>query len=76
MLALQLFQFFPLSNLAAHQLIVSCSRDKTIRIWDLYTGECIRILEGHTDWVYCIAISPDGKTLVSCSRDKTVKIWG
>ncbi|WP_414624642.1 WD40 repeat domain-containing protein [Calothrix sp. CCY 0018] len=30
----------------------------------------------HTDWVYSVAISPDGKTLVSCSRDKTVKIWG
>ena len=28
--------------------IVSASYDKTIRIWDAVTGECKRVLEGHT----------------------------
>ncbi|MBE9004625.1 hypothetical protein IQ259_06135 [Fortiea sp. LEGE XX443] len=32
-------------------------------------------LEGHTDIVWGIAFSPDGKLLASGSRDQTVKLW-
>ena len=35
----------------------------------------IRTLEGHSSWVYAIALSPDGKTLVSGSYDGQIKIW-
>jgi WD40 repeat protein len=34
-----------------------------------------RILRGHTDHVYDIAWSPDGRRLVSTSQDRTAKIW-
>ena len=30
---------------------------------------------GHTDLIYCVAISPDGKRIVSGSADQTVKVW-
>ncbi|YAG13408.1 Serine/threonine protein kinase [Nostoc sp. DSM 114161] len=46
-----------------------------IRIWNLLTGEIIHDLEGHLGIVWCMALSPDGKTLVSGSVDKTIKIW-
>lgn len=36
---------------------------------------CIHTLTGHSDWVRCLAISPDGKTLASGSFDKTIKLW-
>ena len=55
--------------------IVSASRDKTVRIWNAATGECIRTLEGHTWYVNSASFSPDGHRIVSASEDNTVRIW-
>ncbi len=58
-----------------NKTIVSGSKDKTIKVWDLETKKIKFTLEGHKGWVYCVAISPDGSTIVSCSRDKTIRVW-
>ncbi len=34
-----------------------------------------RTITGHSNLIFCVAISPDGKTLASGSKDKTIKIW-
>ena len=39
--------------------IFSVSCDGKVRIWDFPTGECTRVLEGHSNFVWCIAISSD-----------------
>jgi len=55
--------------------LASPSDDKTIRIWDVSKGECVRILEGHTASVYSVAWSPDGRHLSSGSGDTTICLW-
>ncbi len=32
-------------------------------------------LKGHTDFVHCVAFSPDGRRIVSGSIDRTLKVW-
>ncbi|KAJ5069170.1 lissencephaly-1 [Anaeramoeba ignava] len=51
------------------------SRDKSIRIWNLETKECVLILSGHENWVRSIVFHPCGKFLISVSDDRSIKIW-
>ncbi len=44
-------------------------------MWDLETGRALRTLEGHSDSVYGVAVTADGKRAVSASGDKTLKVW-
>ncbi|MBE9049846.1 serine/threonine protein kinase [Nostocales cyanobacterium LEGE 11386] len=55
--------------------ILASSGDRTIKVWNLATGQAISILKGHSQRVNVVAISPDGRTLVSGSDDKTIKVW-
>jgi WD40 repeat protein len=36
---------------------------------------CLQTLEGHSNWVYSVAFSPDGTQVVSGSDDRTIKLW-
>ena len=55
-------------------LCVSGSDDKTLRVWDLITGECLRTLNGHSGSVNCIAVTKDGRC-ISGSWDETLRVW-
>ncbi|MGB7084594.1 MAG: NB-ARC domain-containing protein, partial [Phormidesmis sp.] len=55
--------------------LMSGSADRTIKLWDVKTGECLQTLEGHSNWVMSVAFSPDGERLVSGSADRTIKLW-
>lgn len=57
------------------KIIASASWDKTIKLWNLETGELVNTLTGHNDGINSIAFTPDGETLISGSEDKTIKIW-
>ncbi len=56
-------------------ILATGSDDKTARLWDLDTGECLRIIAGHSNFVKSVAFSPDGRILATGSDDRTVKLW-
>ena len=58
------------------QTVISTSREKTLTLWDVATGQRIRTFSGHTEWVTGVAFSPNGKTVVSASDDKTLQVMG
>uniref|UniRef100_A0A0B7BGJ0 PAC1-like LisH-like dimerisation domain-containing protein n=1 Tax=Arion vulgaris TaxID=1028688 RepID=A0A0B7BGJ0_9EUPU len=68
----------PVTRVVFHpvfSIMVSCSEDATIRVWDYETGDYERSLKGHTDSVQDVAFDSTGKFLVSCSADMTIKLW-
>jgi WD40 repeat protein len=46
-----------------------------IKFWDVATHAEIRTLKAHSNSIFALAFSPDGKTLASGSMDQTVKFW-
>ncbi|MCL1463019.1 serine/threonine-protein kinase, partial [Argonema galeatum] len=57
------------------QTLASGSYDKTIKLWDIPSGELKTTLTGDSNPVISVAFSPDGQTLASGSYDKTIKLW-
>ncbi len=54
---------------------ISGSWDKTLRLWNVDTGECLQTLTGHTDSVRSVSLTPDGRRAISGSWDKTLRVW-
>jgi WD40 repeat protein len=61
------------------KIIASGSLDKTIKLWNLETGNLLAMLVGHSSAVLSVAFSPDSKILASSSnlevRDGCIKLW-
>src|SRR5207302_1054352 len=52
--------------------VLTSSEDKTLRLWDAYTGKQLRVFESSAR---SAALSPDGKRVLSGSDDGTVRLW-
>lgn len=62
-------------DVSASGTIASASRDGTIRLWNLATGQHVATLDEHTNSVNTVAFSPNEKWLASGSTDGTVRLW-
>ena len=54
--------------------LASGSSDKSIRIWNVQSGETMKILNGHNGAIFCL-VALDNDSLASGSADKTIRIW-
>lgn len=52
----------------------SGSSDKSIRLWNVRTGNLIRQLHGHSGWVWCL-LAVGKEQVWSGSGDKSIRIW-
>ena len=52
---------------------MSCSDDKTIKIWNIETGERYVTLKYHSDGVTCLQFND--YYILSGSYDRTIKLW-
>jgi len=54
---------------------LSCSWDRTLRLWNLATGETTNSFVGHEKDVLSCAFSADNRQIISGSRDRSLKLW-
>lgn len=56
-------------------MVASGSRDKTVQLWDVETGDRTKIWRKHTEYVSSVAFSPTGASLASGGWDSKIYIW-
>jgi len=55
--------------------LLTCSSDRTVRLWEVSSGRCLHVFRKHTDQVTAAAWMPDGKRIVSGGLDKHIFMW-
>jgi WD40 repeat protein len=55
-------------------LFAPCTKG-LLKLWDIASGRELRSFTGHTNLVWSVAISADGRTALSSSKDETLKLW-
>lgn len=46
-----------------------------VRSWKTSDGTALRSFEGHTDAVYALVVSPDGKWIATGAYDQKIRLW-
>jgi WD40 repeat protein len=65
---------YGLSVMTDEVTIVSCSNDKTIKIWNSDTGDCVTTLTNDSP-IYSLCVLNDGVTLATGDTNKQIKLW-
>jgi WD40 repeat protein len=57
------------------RFIATASHDKTVRVWDVASAQCVQLFRGHENWVEAVAWSPDGRYIASASQGQRPRVW-
>lgn len=60
---------------ADSRLLVTASRDTTLKVWNVRGGKLARDLPGHEDEVYTVDWAPSANSVCSGGKDKAVRLW-
>ncbi len=63
------------SIVSLHDATLNHRYDSIVCVWEVATGQQVRVLAGHTGAVSSVAWSHDGQYIVSGGYDRTVRVW-
>ncbi|RLV95544.1 Transcription initiation factor TFIID subunit 5 [Spathaspora sp. JA1] len=58
-----------------NKFLLSCSEDKTVRLWSLDTYTALASYKGHNQPIWDVKFSPLGHYFVTASHDQTARLW-
>jgi WD40 repeat protein len=64
-----------LQFIGATPQIVTCSGDQTIRFWNVDNGGTVRNFSGNADFLYGVAVSPDGALVAAGGEEGIVRLY-
>jgi WD40 repeat protein len=50
-----------------NEFVISGADDRSLKLWNVQTGECVRTFIGHEDAVYSVSFSSDNQFVISGS---------
>ncbi|XP_048478942.1 coronin-2B isoform X4 [Plutella xylostella] len=58
----------------AENVLFSAGFDYLIFVWDVGKGEATKVIDCHTDVIYCMSFNRDGSLLATTSKDKKLRV--
>eukprot|EP00095_Tigriopus_kingsejongensis_P008984 maker-scaffold1944_size24254-snap-gene-0.5 protein:Tk08984 transcript:maker-scaffold1944_size24254-snap-gene-0.5-mRNA-1 annotation:"hypothetical protein CAPTEDRAFT_115707" len=58
-----------------NDLLITGSADTSVKIWSLFSGECLKTLRNHTGSIIAMSTDLKGKILYTCGSDSFIKYW-
>jgi guanine nucleotide-binding protein subunit beta-2-like 1 protein len=63
------------SPVTSNPIIVSAGWDRQVKVWNLSNCKLKNSLKGHTGYINCVTVSPDGSLCASGGKDGTAMLW-
>ena len=55
--------------------LATASADGIARVYNVFTGACTALLQGHDNEISKIQFNPQGNKIITASSDQTCKVW-